>query len=139
MFTKTKFHQVFLIPKDYLQNWLVWAYHQPVPKGELRRQQLALRMAAESYKLVVPKLDAKYEDPGPIDSSSLSDPTYPLLLRERVVIWDGQKPKDGESACCAVPERYYEVSLVPFSKRTTTSPNETYDFVFKSTRKIIRK
>jgi hypothetical protein len=112
LFTITVFNKVFLLPKDYLENWLIWAYHQPVPPKETRRQQLALRKAAEGLALKVPKLNDPYHDPGPIDSSPLSDDHFPLVLRENVVVWDGTQANENVTLACAVPERFYEVGFV---------------------------
>lgn len=113
LYTKTVFNKVFLLSKGYLQNWLTWAYHQPVPPGEIRRLQMAVRLAAESLSLPVPKLNDPFQDPGPIDSTSLSDDECPLVLRDNVAVWDGtQQPEGGGMALsCAVPERFYEVRL----------------------------
>lgn len=111
LFTQTNLNQVSLITKDYLQNWLVWAYHQPVVQEETRRLQLALRMAADQYQLQVPKLNDEHSDASPVDSSPLSDEKQPLVLRDNVVIWEGRLTKEGETACCAVPERFYEVKI----------------------------
>jgi hypothetical protein len=109
LFTQTNLVQVSLITKDYLQNWLVWAYHQPVVPEETRRLQLALRMAAETYQLQVPKLNDEYNDASPVDSSPLSAKEQPLVLRDKVVLWVGKEMKEGEVPCCAVPARFYEV------------------------------
>jgi hypothetical protein len=110
----TEFNEVYLLSKDYLQNWLTWAYHQPATTGETRRQQLALRKAAEGLALQVPKLNDPYHDPGPIDSSPLSDDKYPLVLRQNVVVWDGTQTKEDLTLACAVPERFYQVGYVSY-------------------------
>ena len=112
LYTKTVFNKVFLLSKGYLQNWLTWAYHQPVPPGEIRRLQLAVRLAAESLSLPVPKLNDRFQDPGPIDSTSLSHDECPLVLRDNVVVWNGtQEEGNGMTISCAVPERFYEVRI----------------------------
>jgi hypothetical protein len=111
LFTKTKYDKVFLIPRGYLENWILWAYHQPVPQEEMRRLQMGLRMAAEGYSLTIPKLNDAFNDPGPIDSSILSSKGNLLVLRDNVIVWDGaDKPGKDNVYCSAVPERFYEVS-----------------------------
>jgi hypothetical protein len=113
LYTKTVFNKVFLLSKGYLQNWLTWAYHQPVLPAEIRRLQLAVRLAAESLSLPVPKLNDPFQDPGPIDATSLSHDDSPLVLRDNVVVWDGtQQEGGGITLSCAVPERFYEVLIV---------------------------
>mmetsp|Transcript_30782 Transcript_30782/g.45536 ORF Transcript_30782/g.45536 Transcript_30782/m.45536 type:complete len:1052 (+) Transcript_30782:47-3202(+) len=116
LFTKTKFDRVYLLPRPYVQNWILWAYHQSVPNDETRRLQLALRMASEYFRLTMPKLGDDFHDPGPIDCSTLAEETRPLVLKENVEVWDGKEnEKTGEEEksdlvyCCAVPERFFEL------------------------------
>jgi hypothetical protein len=84
---------VFLMTRSYLQNWLIWAYHQQVSKNETSRVVAALNLAAERYGLTSPQealqhhLD--YADPGPIDSGFLSMEGHDLLLSPNVVVKDG--------------------------------------------------
>ena len=112
LYTKTVFNKVFLLSKDYLVNWLTWAYHQPVAPEEIRRVQLAIRMAAENASLPVPKLNDPYKDPGPIDSTCLSCDGLPLVLRDNVVLWDGTQNEGVDLVlACAVPEGFYEVRM----------------------------
>jgi hypothetical protein len=65
----------------YLQNWLNWAYHQPVGPAEKDRLMQVLRLAAIRHSLAPPTKNTQYTDPGPIDASELSMPGHPLLLR----------------------------------------------------------
>jgi hypothetical protein len=131
---------VFLLTRSYLQNWLVWAYHQKVSKTEASRVEAAVRLAAERMGLAIPHLNMNHTNPGPIDSSLLSMEGHPLLLRPNVEIndpsrqrnipysiphvkslpdkephWCGPSEnldiKDDKFLCCAVPVSFYEVSL----------------------------
>jgi len=45
---------VYLLPRNYLENWIGWAYHQAVPEKEKGRLKIALRMASELYGLNPP-------------------------------------------------------------------------------------
>ena len=83
--TKT---DVFLLSRSYLQNWLIWAYHQKVAKTESSRVEAAVRMASECMDLPLPHAEMAYDDPGPIDSSILSIEGHPLLLRPNVEVND---------------------------------------------------
>jgi len=80
---------VFLMTRSYLQNWLVWAYHQKVSSTESARVEVALRLAAERHDLTKPALNMNHEDPGPIDASSLGMEKDILLLDESVEVRDG--------------------------------------------------
>ncbi|KAG7349657.1 ubiquitin carboxyl-terminal hydrolase [Nitzschia inconspicua] len=88
--TKTS---VFLMTRSYLQNWLLWAYHQQVSKSETSRVDAALKLAAERYGLTAPQealqnhLD--YADPGPMDASFLSLEGHDLLLSPNVIVKEG--------------------------------------------------
>lgn len=77
---------VFLLTRKYLQNWLCWAYHQPVSREESERVKRALQMAASIHKLTPPTESSTYEEPGPIDSTQLSVLGHPLLLRPHVIV-----------------------------------------------------
>jgi hypothetical protein len=85
---------VFLMTRSYLQNWLIWAYHQQVSKNETSRVDAALRLAAERYGLKAPQTvdidEFAYADPGPIDVCMLSIEGHDLLLRPNVVIKEGE-------------------------------------------------
>lgn len=75
--------------RSYVQNWLIWAYHQKISKGEAGRVEAAVRLAADKLGLTPPSLDMEHTDPGPIDSSILSMEGHPLLLRPNVEVVDG--------------------------------------------------
>ena len=93
--TKTS---VYLLTRSYLQNWLLWAYHQTVSKSETSRVDAALKLAAERYGLTNPQ-DAiqqyhmDYLDPGPIDVGFLALEGHDLLLSPNVVVKEGQLHK----------------------------------------------
>lgn len=90
---------VFLMTRSYLQNWLIWAYHQQISKSETARVDAALRLAADRFGLVAPQDQNNYHvegdpyaDPGPIDASFLSlseGDCNDLLLSPNVVVKDG--------------------------------------------------
>jgi hypothetical protein len=88
--TKTK---VFLMTRSYLQNWLLWAYHQQVTKSETARVDAALKLAAERYGLTPPqealRHNMEYLDPGPMDNGFLSLEGHDLLLSPNVVVREG--------------------------------------------------
>jgi hypothetical protein len=84
--TKT---DIFLMTRSYVQNWLIWAYHQKISKVEAGRVEAAVRLAADKLGLTPPSLNMDHTDPGPIDSSILSLQGFPLLLRHNVVVVDG--------------------------------------------------
>jgi hypothetical protein len=122
---------VYLMSCAYLQNWLRWAYRQPVTPGEMDRVKQALQIAADIYQLDL--IADEYTDPGPVDNRDLSMPGYPLLLRPQVQVpvsigtrqrtnsvsgtTNGHgNPAEGEAenvkiSCCVVPERFYEVRM----------------------------
>ncbi|GKY93302.1 hypothetical protein MPSEU_000297700 [Mayamaea pseudoterrestris] len=77
---------VYLLEKDYLENWLCWALHQDVVTSEESRVREAIRMAAQSLGLVPPNENNQYKSPGPIDSTRLSIEGHPLLLNPFVRI-----------------------------------------------------
>ena len=82
-------HSVYLITPEYLQNWMIWAYHQSVPDLERARVKEILRLAAVRHQIQCPtKLDNNrgYSDPGPINSNDLSMEGHPLLLRPNAVV-----------------------------------------------------
>mmetsp|Transcript_13758 Transcript_13758/g.33317 ORF Transcript_13758/g.33317 Transcript_13758/m.33317 type:complete len:1098 (+) Transcript_13758:142-3435(+) len=79
---------VYLMTRSYMQNWLIWAYNQNVPKMENQRVQTALRLAATRLGLHPPEVGFKYNDPGPVDNSSLSLEGSPLLLNPCVIVQD---------------------------------------------------
>lgn len=79
---------VYLMTSSYMQNWLIWAYNQNVPKMEKQRVQTAIRLAATRLGLQPPAVILKYNDPGPVDNSSLSMEGFPLLLNPSVIVRD---------------------------------------------------
>ena len=75
-------HKVYLMTHHYLQNWLNWAFHQPISsRGEQDRLSEVLRLAAIRHSLACPTRDTTYADPGPINANDLSMQGHPLLLR----------------------------------------------------------
>lgn len=78
---------VYLVPLEYLQNWISWAYHQRYPPHEKERAKKALKLAAEMYSFSILE---EYENPGAIDNRILSIPGHPLLLRPEVEIREPQ-------------------------------------------------
>lgn len=108
---KTRDEFVFVLPRSYLQNWILWAYHQVVSPEETTRLQRALRLAAEVYNLQAPTLGTTdYGSPAPIDNRILSDDQDPLLLRDGLSadVDKGSQDKD-TTKCCGVSERFFEV------------------------------
>lgn len=79
---------VFLMTRSYLQNWLVWAFHQKIPATESTRAEAGLRLAAERMGLTPPYHGMQHDNPGPINSSILSMEGHPLLLRPNVTVSD---------------------------------------------------
>jgi hypothetical protein len=111
---------VFLMTREYLQNWLTWALNQPVSPDEEHRVRMALRLAIEAQGLT---LSSSFHEPGPIDASKLSVDGHPLLLRPNVVVGSPQAMQSLENGsslnkvcCCGVPERFYEVSYFGFRR-----------------------
>jgi hypothetical protein len=84
---------VYLMTRSYLQNWLIWAYNENVPKTETQRVQTAVRLAADQLGLTPPSFRSKYNDPGPVNNMSLSMEGSPLLLSPNVSVRDGTKNK----------------------------------------------
>ena len=128
---------VHLVPRDYLENWVYWAWAQPVPPHETERLRKALKLVAEAHEFDLLSHDAAdYHNPGPIDNRQLSIPGHALLLRPDVQVGEPQSAflptalkrvlslnavssqrnpasENGESdkvQCCVVQERFYEVS-----------------------------
>lgn len=136
---------VYLMTRSYMQNWLIWAYNENVPKPETHRVQTAVRLAADRLGLTPPDSRSKYNDPGPLNNSSLSIEGSPLLLKPNVVVRDAMTDKaiddllprvrslpisSGDSdqeldnnidyegntiVCCAVPAKFYEVRCFPYN------------------------
>lgn len=84
---------VFLMTRSYMQNWLIWAFHEVVPKTEKQRVQTAIRLAADRLGLRPPSFHSKYTDPGPINNSDLSIEGFSLLLKPNVVVRDGTQER----------------------------------------------
>jgi hypothetical protein len=84
---------VYLMRRSYMQNWLIWAHNENVPKAETQRVQTALRLAADRLGLQPPTYRSKYNDPGPVNNSSLSSEGFPLLLNPNVILRDGTSDK----------------------------------------------
>jgi hypothetical protein len=79
---------VFLMTRSYIQNWLIWAFHQKVNKIETARVEEAAKLAAKRLGLTAPQVGMDYHDPGPIDASILAMEGHPLLLKPNVVVKD---------------------------------------------------
>ena len=111
--------------RDYLQNWISWALHQPTPPDEVHRVKKALQLAAEAQGLT---LESAFTEPGSIDAFPLSVEGHPLLLKPNMVVGPPKSVENGTSPlyCCAVPKRFYEVRanfdcyLVVGNKKTIT-------------------
>jgi hypothetical protein len=107
---------VFLMTRSYVQNWLIWAYHQKVPKVEASRVEAAVRLAAARLGLTPPTLDMEHTDPGPIDvASKLSLEGHPLLLLPNVEVVDGKTKQQDAAALAAlhVPDSLRRVKSLP--------------------------
>lgn len=131
---------VYLMSCAYLQNWLRWAFNQPVVPGEMDRVKQALQAAADVHQMDL--IVDEYTDPGPIDNRDLSMPGHALLLRPQVQVGQLQLPplsmgitrqrnnsiisgsttttnghgnpaeeEDVKISCSVVPERFYEVRI----------------------------
>ena len=114
---------VFLMTRSYLQNWLIWAYHQKVSKVEAARVEAAVRLAANHLGLKPPNADMDYSDPGPIDASLLAIEGHPLLLRPNVEVVYGEAT-DGEAED-RIPEELRRVKSLPVN--TSNDENEDPD------------
>lgn len=115
---------VFLMTRSYVQNWLIWAYHQKVNKTESARVEEGIRLATERLGLATPRINMKYENPGPINSSILSMEGHQLLLRPNVTVRDGL----GESQL-PVPASLRRVKSLPEEvvKETPEGDSPEYD------------
>ena len=114
---------VFLMTRSYLQNWLVWAYHQKVSKVEAARVEAAVRLAANHLGLTPPSTEMDYSDPGPIDASMLAMEGHPLLLRPNVEVVYGKATKD--EAEDRIPEELRRVKSLPVN--TSKDDNDERD------------
>ena len=87
-------HNVYLMTQQYLQNWLNWAYQQPLSSpNEKERLKEVIRLAAVRHSLACPTPDTLYSDPGPINANDLSMQGHPLLLRPDASVLVQPAPK----------------------------------------------
>jgi hypothetical protein len=105
---------VFLMRRSYMQNWLVWAYHQKVIKTEASRVEAAVRLAAERLGLKAPYTDMEHTDPGPIDASIFSIEGHPLLLKPEVVVEDSTKRQKD----LGIPDIIRRVKSLPMTENS---------------------
>ncbi|KAL7580968.1 hypothetical protein ACA910_005782 [Epithemia clementina (nom. ined.)] len=82
---------VYLLPIDYVQNWLYWAFHQNFSStDEKDRAREALKHAAFQLHLIPPTEESDYQDPGPIDAAtSLAVQGHPMVLQPTVRLHRG--------------------------------------------------
>jgi hypothetical protein len=104
---------VFLMRRSYMQNWLVWAYHQKVIKTEASRVEAAVRLAAERLGLKAPYTDMEHTDPGPIDASIFSIEGHALLLKPEVVVVDDSTKKQTD---LEIPDIIRRVKSLPMTE-----------------------
>mmetsp|Transcript_8792 Transcript_8792/g.21463 ORF Transcript_8792/g.21463 Transcript_8792/m.21463 type:complete len:1215 (+) Transcript_8792:406-4050(+) len=129
----TKTSTVYLMTPSYLQNWLYWAFHQNVKKGESNRLVEALKLAAKRYGLTPPQeANAQdledYADPGPIDATFLSlneGNGNDLLLSPNVVLKEGEfdRPNEQPSLDSEFPELLRRVKSLPIASTTNKKKN----------------
>ena len=84
---------VYLMDRNYLQNWMQWAWHQVVPAHEQERVQHTLRASALKHGLVPPSETGSYSQPGPIDSTSLAVQGHFLVLSPLVRVASKKAPR----------------------------------------------
>ena len=112
LFSELPEQPVYLMPREYLQNWLSWALLQPTSPNEEHRVKKALQLAAKSQGVT---FASTIHEPGPVDASILSVEGNSLVLKSNIVIGSPNvvnNLKNGGTSniyCCAVPERFYEV------------------------------
>lgn len=82
---------VYLLPVDYVQNWLYWAYAQKcVSESEQTRAREALKQAAIQLHLIPPTEESAFHMPGPMDAAhSLAVQGHPLVLQPTVRLHRG--------------------------------------------------
>lgn len=114
---------VFLMTRSYMQNWLIWAFHQKVNKTETARVEEAAKLAARRMGLVVPRVGMAYHDPGPIDASILAMEGHPLLLKPNISV------KDGLAESMSVPSVLRRVKSLPdeSEKKSEIGDSPQYD------------
>lgn len=129
---------VYLMTPSYLQNWLFWAFHQNVKKGESNRLVEALKLAAKRYGLTPPQ-DASpqdledYADPGPIDATFLSlneGEGNDLLLSPNVLMKEGEFDNHNKTSNldAEFPELLRRVKSLPIArKKNGTILHNGYD------------
>ena len=86
---------VYLLPRSWMINWLIWANHQSCTVEELPHKQPLFIELCELLQLdheVILNPDTLYTDPGPIDATSLSLMGHPLLLKPNIVFGKGTVP-----------------------------------------------
>ena len=90
---------VYLLPTDYVQNWLYWAFNQKfLSIEEQSRAREALKHAAFQLQVIPPTGDSDYHDPGPINAEqSLSVQGHPLVLQPTVRLHRGHVAGDDHS------------------------------------------
>lgn len=108
-------HYVYLMTQQYLQNWINWAYHQPVAApGEQERLKEVLRLAAIRLRLACPTRDTKYTNPGPINANELSMKGHPLLLRpDTAVLVQASAGSTATAEEAAVPSNLRRARSLP--------------------------
>ena len=124
---------VYLMTPSYLQNWLYWAFHQNVKKGESNRLVEALKLAAKRYGLTPPQeADPQdledYADPGPIDATFLSlneGNGNDLLLSPNVVLKEGEfdRPNEQSTLDKEFPELLRRAKSLPAASTTNKKKN----------------
>jgi hypothetical protein len=129
---------VYLMTPSYLQNWLFWAFHQNVKKGESNRLVEALKLAAKRYGLTPPQ-DASpqdledYADPGPIDATFLSlneGEGNDLVLSPNVLVKEGEfdRPNHNKTNLDAeFPELLRRVKSLPIVSKKNRTIYNGYD------------
>ena len=83
---------VYLLPTEYVQNWLYWAYQQRcVNDMEQGRSREALKHVALALGLVPPTEESSFVDPGPVDAAStLAVQGHPMVLKPTVRLFAGR-------------------------------------------------
>ena len=112
LFSASPDQRVYLVPREYLQNWLSWALCQQTSPNEEHRAKKALHLAAKSQGITFASTN---HEPGPIDASKLSVEGSALILKSNIIVRSanvGNTLDNGGTQkiyCSAVPERFYEV------------------------------
>jgi hypothetical protein len=110
-------HHVYLMTQQYLQNWINWAFHQPVASpGEKQRLAEVLRLAAVRHRLACPTHNTQYSNPGPINSNELSMQGHPLLLRPDAAVLV-------QSAADATSQQQEDEAVPSSLRRARSLPN----------------